>query len=92
MEMIKCRVINYFDVWGNEEEGWEINNQCHEMDIEIPADATNKQVFEALQECGFIREDVDFKQVEFEDAYMSVWMMNEAENHRPVCCVEPYFS
>ena len=31
-EMFRFSLVNYFDVWGNEEDGWEVNNQCVEFD------------------------------------------------------------
>ena len=43
-------LINYFDVWGNEKDGWEVNNQCIEKDdISIADDATPKEICEYLK-------------------------------------------
>lgn len=42
-------LINYFDVIGNKEEGYEINNQCVEFnDLVIADDATPKDICEYL--------------------------------------------
>lgn len=42
-------VINYFDVWGNAKDGWEVNNQCKEFDdLVIADDATNKDICQYL--------------------------------------------
>ena len=38
-------LINYFDVWGNKKDGYEINNQCVEFDdLVIADDATPKEI------------------------------------------------
>ena len=53
--MEKYRLINYFDVWGNEKDGWEVNNQCSEgEDFRIDNDATAKDVCEYLKNAGFL--------------------------------------
>lgn len=42
-------VTNYFDVWGNAKDGWEVNNQCIEFnDLVITDDATKKDICEYL--------------------------------------------
>lgn len=53
---MKWRLINYFDVWGNAEEGWEVNNQCIEAeDIHISDEATDKDICEYLVKYPEIR-------------------------------------
>jgi hypothetical protein len=37
---MKFQLIDYFDVWGNEEEGWEVNNLA-KTDIYIDIDTKN---------------------------------------------------
>ena len=53
--MSKWRLINYFDVWGNEKDGWDINNCRVEFsDLVIADDATNKEILNYLKEIGFL--------------------------------------
>ena len=48
-------LINYFDVWGNEKDGWEINDKCTEFeDLQITDDATDKDILEYLVQIGFL--------------------------------------
>ena len=48
-------LINYFDVWGNEIDGYEINNQCVEADdIEIADDTTDGDIINYLQLAGYL--------------------------------------
>ena len=28
---MKVLVTDFFDVWGNSHDGWEVNNQCHDV-------------------------------------------------------------
>ena len=52
---MKYALVNYFDVWGNEKDGWEINNQCVEFDdLHISEDATEKNILDFLVMLGFL--------------------------------------
>lgn len=60
----KYRLVNYFDVWGNEEDGYEVNDSCVEFDdLMITDDAEDKDIINYLIEIGFLieaaREKVD---------------------------------
>ena len=60
-------LINFFDVWGNKRDGWEVNNQCIEFDdLIISDDATDKQIISYLKEIGFLSTD-DMRKVCLED-------------------------
>ena len=62
----KYQLINYFDVWGNEKEGYEVNNQCIEFnDWYIADDATNKEILEFLVKSGYLKTS-DMRQVKIE--------------------------
>lgn len=51
----KYSVINYFDVWGNEKDGWEVNNQCIEFDdLWLSDDITPKEICEYLKKIGLL--------------------------------------
>lgn len=53
--MGKYTLVNYFDVWGNEKEGYEINNLCNEVEgITITDDATEKDILKYLVQIGFL--------------------------------------
>jgi capsule polysaccharide export protein KpsE/RkpR len=57
----KCnrfKLINYTDVLGNKEDGYEINNQCIEFDdLYIDNNATNKEVLTFLKSIKFLTSD-----------------------------------
>ena len=63
----KYVLINYFDVWGNENDGWEINNQCVECDdLCIREDSTPKEICEYLRKAGYLNTS-DMRKLEVED-------------------------
>lgn len=48
-------LINYFDVWGNKKDGYEINNQCVEFDdLVIADDATPKEICTYLKSINML--------------------------------------
>lgn len=53
--MNKYTLVNYFDVWGNAKDGWEVNNLCNETTgITITDDASEKDVLNYLKLIGFL--------------------------------------
>ena len=55
MKYYSYSLINYFDVWGNEKDGWEVNNLCtEETGIIITNDATDKEILNFLVRIGFL--------------------------------------
>jgi hypothetical protein len=85
---IRCKVINYFDVWGNQKDGYQVNNMCNEGEITVPKDASNRDVVDALKKMGFFKKHVRMNMCQFESAYIDVWVINDSKG-KPVCCVEP---
>lgn len=56
----KWKLVNYFDVWGNAKDGWEVNNLCVERDdLVIPYDATDHDLIEMLKEIEFFSSNAD---------------------------------
>ena len=49
------KLIDYFDVLGNEEDGWEVNNLCEvESEIFVADDATDEEILVYLKEIGYL--------------------------------------
>ena len=54
----RYRLINYFDVWGNAEVGYEVNDLCvEETGIFIADDSTDQEVLNLLVRIGFLTTD-----------------------------------
>lgn len=48
-------LVNYFDILGNKQDGYEINNCCvEETGITIADDATEKDILKYLVQIGFL--------------------------------------
>ena len=53
---MKWRLINYFDVWVDPDEGWQVNNLCtEEDDLYIADDSSDKEILDFLKQIGFLK-------------------------------------
>ena len=51
----KWEVRDYFDVWGNAEDGYEVNDSIVRREILVlPETATDQEILEAMADCGFL--------------------------------------
>ena len=50
----RYELVNYFDVWGNEEEGYEVNDSCIEDNLEIADDMSDSDIVDLLCELGYL--------------------------------------
>ena len=58
--MSKYKLIDYFDVWGNAEEGYEVNNLCTAIEeVEIPLDAVAEDIIRILKEVNYLHEEAE---------------------------------
>ena len=49
------KLVNYTDVWGNEKDGYGVNNLCVERDdLKIHKDCTEKDLLNNLVDIGFL--------------------------------------
>ena len=84
-------LINYFDVWGNEVDGYEVNNQCVEAeDIVIADDATDADIINYLQLAGYLNtNDASLFEVEDNGDFIEIFaketMMPLYSLRRNVC-------
>lgn len=62
--MIKIRLVNYIDVWGSEDDGWQVNNLCVEWDRYVP-DLDDATLLQLLIDEDFLRRDVQLNQIDF---------------------------
>lgn len=63
----RYRLIDYFDVWGNEKDGYEVNNLCVAYDdLYISDDSTHKEILQYLQKTGFLNTS-DMRKVYIDD-------------------------
>lgn len=76
---------NYFDVWGNADDGWEVNDQCTEFDdLQISDDATDKDILEYLKGIGFLATS-DMRKLVVEDCGNGFIEIYERKGMKPLC-------
>lgn len=56
----KYKIVNYFDVWGNAEDGWEVNDLTSYYDtdetcLRISEDATDEEIIDFLIQIEYLR-------------------------------------
>lgn len=62
---MEYKLIDYYDVLGNEEDGYEVNNLCTCVtDIEIADDATDTDIINYLKSINFLSEKATTETVE----------------------------
>lgn len=64
--MYQLRLVNYFDVWGNRKEGYEVNNLCVEWDDGYVADLENRSLLQLLKNSRFIKKETRINQIRFD--------------------------
>jgi NADH/NAD ratio-sensing transcriptional regulator Rex len=84
---MKFELINYFDVWGNKKDGYEVNNLCSEGEIELKEDATHKDMIKAMKEHGFLAKHVRSNMIDvWDDGEMVEFYVKR--DQRPLCRLE----
>ena len=68
-------LINYFDVWGNAEDGYEVNNQCVEADdVVITEDATDEDIIDFLYQNEYVKvSDPDGYYIENQGDFIEIY-------------------
>ena len=84
--MYKYRLIDYFDVWGNEQDGYDVNNlACILTGITITDDSTDKDIINYLYSIHYLNtNDIDKFDV-YDDGDM---IEISLKNGFPVCRLE----
>lgn len=62
--MKQYKIVDYFDVWGNKEDGWQVNNLCSLDEfglITITEDATDEDIIDYLIHINYLGRDAKGK-------------------------------
>ena len=76
--------VKSLDVWGNEEDGFEVNQEFHAGEVEIPSMVDDKELLKIMKKGGFIKDNVKSSQVEFEDTGGGFIEMKNAKTGEPL--------
>jgi len=78
-------LVDYFDVWGNEEDGWEVNNLSTEFDdLYIDPESTDEEIVAFLKDIGYFNRDVQVSDLEIWDDGDIIEFF-KADDGMPIC-------
>lgn len=81
------KLIDYFDVWGNEIDGFWVNDCCTFAEgITITNEATNEDILNYLKTIDYLKQETDISQFEVVNDFESIEIFLK-ENNYPVCCL-----
>jgi len=80
---MRYEIIDY-DVWGNEEDGWQVNQSFHTgRFVEIPEGARDYQIVRALKNAGVFRSRVQTADVRIDGEEGYSLYLEDARTGRP---------
>jgi hypothetical protein len=86
--MTTINICNYFDVWGNQKDGYEVNSWNYpvkNLGAEIDSE---KDILNLLKEQGLLNEKCRINQVTIEDESNGLIMIYERKTRKPMFCIE----
>ena len=82
------KLIDYFDVWGNETDGYEVNDKIDtNIVLEIPYDVTDEELISKLVNVGFLGNNATVENVRIEWSDETFCELFEMKTDLPLCCL-----
>jgi hypothetical protein len=82
------KLVNYFDVWRDEEDGWQVNNLCHEEgEIVLNNYTSDNEIVVKLIDFGFLKTGTSPKDIVIWNEYEMIKLF-DASNDLPLCRLE----
>ena len=79
----RLKLVDYFDVWSDEEGGYQVNNLCTLFDDIYTADLKDRTLLDILKKTGYIKKDTRINQITFIDQYPFI-EIEERRNNYPL--------
>ena len=81
-------LVNYFDVWGNAKEGYEVNNLYREFDdLHISDDITDGELIKYLKDIGFFGKSAGLNTIIVENIGDMI-EFSRKRDYKPLCRLE----
>lgn len=83
-------LVDYFDVWGNEEDGWEVNDQTvwdGADDIYMSADTTDTELIDYLKSIRYLDDNVKESDLYIDWGDGDFIEIFKADDMMPICCL-----
>ena len=85
--IMKVLVTDFFDVWGNSKDGWEVNNQCHDVyNTRFKLDS-RKSCLKFLKSIDYLKKSVREASIYWEDMENG-YILYQSKDFMPICSVE----
>ena len=79
----KWQLIDYFDVWGNANDGWDVNDcRVVEENIWLDNSVTNKEILKYLEKIGYLNTS-DMRKLVVEDIG-DIIEINQRKGNKPL--------
>lgn len=76
-----------YDVWGNAEDGYEVNDRYSQGFIDLPDEPENEEILQALIDMGILNSDVKLSDIEIGGDDVSI-TVDAAEDGYPLAGLE----
>lgn len=87
--MSTFELVDYFDVWGNEEDGFQVNNaMVIGRGINEKVVKNKRSIMKYLKETGFLKADARGRDLLIEDNGCEFIEVFENRNRYPLCCFQ----
>lgn len=81
--MRKLTLIDYIDIWSDEEGNYTVNNVMKYNDfVKVADNASDEEIINALVEKGYLRNDVEYSIMASDECFMEVW-----HEDMPICAL-----
>ena len=81
--MRKLTLIDYIDIWSDEEGNFSVNDVMKYEDfMEVADNASDSEIIAALVEKGYLRNDVEYSIMASDEFFMEVW-----HDDMPICAL-----
>ena len=87
---MKFRLVNYFDVWGNKKDGFEVNNMCEQAIIDFDDWPSKDDILKTLKKIGFLKPTCRKASIHWDNSYMEAIGIDD-RNDCPVALLERYY-
>ena len=87
-EYDRWTLVDYFDVWGNPKDGFEVNNLDRTEGFFLPKDVTDEQLIVILGKHGMLNETASVENILIDDSGDGMIEFSEAKTSLPLCRFE----
>jgi hypothetical protein len=77
----KLKLIDYFDVWTDNEGGYRVNNLCTLFDDIYTVDLEDRTLLNILKQTGYLKKDIRINQIIFVDEYPFIEIEQRRNNY-----------